>query len=133
MSRHTDRIQVFKLVFQTEFQGREDMLSLLEEYFEENLTDKDNRTFIENEYRGVLDNLEKIDDVINKSAINWSVERIDKADLSILRLAVYEILFSDVPGRVAANEAVELAKEFSADKSPKFINGILGKVIGDRK
>ncbi|MCD8157809.1 MAG: transcription antitermination factor NusB [Clostridiales bacterium] len=133
MSRHTDRIQVFKLVFQTEFQGREDMLSLLEEYFEENLTDKDNKAFIENEYRGVLDNLEKIDDVINKSAINWSVERIDKVDLSILRLAVYEILFSDVPGRVAANEAVELAKEFSADKSPKFINGILGKVIGDRK
>lgn len=133
MSRHTDRIQIFKLVFQTEFQGKKDMISLLGEYLDENLSEKDNRSFIENKYMNILDRLEDIDGIINKTVIGWSVDRLDKVDLSILRLAIYEILYSDIPGKVAANEAVELAKEFSTEKSPKFINGILGKVIGENR
>ncbi len=133
MSRHSDRTHVFKLVFQTEFQGVEDIVDFLEEYLDENLKQGDNRDFIKEEFLGIAERLDKIDDVINKNAIGWSVERIDKVDLSLLRLAVYEILYSEVPGKVAANEAVELAKEFSSEKAPKFINGILGKVIEEAK
>ncbi len=133
MSRHTDRIHTFKLIFQTEFQGSEDMLSFLEEYLDENLSEKDNRDFIRKEYLEVLRNLKTIDEIISRCAIGWTLDRMDKVDLSVLRLAVYEINYSDVPDKVAANEAVEIAKEFSDDKSPKFINGILGRVIGEKK
>ena len=80
--------------------------------------------------KGILEHKTEIDEAINTYAEGWSVERIAKVDIAILRLAVYEILFAeDIPNRVAVNEAVELAKEFSSDKSPSFINGILGKVV----
>ncbi len=131
MSRHDDRVHVFKLVFQTEFRGVEDMKEGLADYMAENLSEGDNAAFIEQEFLGIAEKIHELDDIINKMAIGWSVERMDKVDLSILRLAVYEIRFTDIPGKVAANEAVILAKEFSSDKAPGFINGILGKVLKD--
>jgi len=78
---------------------------------------------------GVLKNRDAIDDTIRKTAPAWPLEQIAAVDRNILRLAIYEILIDNrVPMRAAINEAVELAKEFGGENSPKFINGVLGSV-----
>ena len=86
-------------------------------------------SFMESLYFGVYEHLNKIDELIEKYATNWTFSRIAKVDLSILRLAIYELKYTDVPQKVAVNEAVEIAKIYSTEKSPKFVNGILGSVI----
>ncbi len=73
-----------------------------------------------------------INSLINSNAKNWSVDRIAKVDLAILKLAIAEIIaIDDIPQKVSVNEAIELAKIYCDDKSPKFINGILGSVISE--
>ena len=77
-------------------------------------------------------NKEKIDELINKYAKNWSVNRMAKVDLSILRLAICELVFvEEIPSKVSINEAIEMAKLYCDDKAPKFINGILGSVVNE--
>lgn len=78
---------------------------------------------------GVQQNLSGIDEKISEAAVGWTIERMPKVDISILRNAVYEMLFSEgTPVAVAINEAVELAKVYCDERSPKFINGLLGKI-----
>ncbi len=132
MSRHVDRTHVFKLVFQIEFRGAEEMTKELEEYLDENLTGRDDRAFIEKEFLGVVENMAEIDNAIKNAAIGWSLERIDKTDLAIMRIAAYEIMYCDIPDAVSANEAVLLAKEFSGNKSPGFVNGLLAHIIKEK-
>ena len=131
MSRRTARKHIFNVIFQSEFNQEielKESLAMYREEFED--YEQGDENFIETELKGILEHKSEIDDAINNYAEGWSVERIAKVDIAILRLAVYEILFAeDIPNRVAVNEAVELAKEFSSDKSPSFINGILGKVV----
>jgi len=80
---------------------------------------------------GVLQNRQKLDDVIRRFAPSFSVEQMAAIDKSILRIAIFEVLFDNkVPIKVAINEAVELAKAFGSDNSPKFVNGVLGSVVG---
>lgn len=91
-------------------------------------------TFLKDIITGTYQNLSEIDKELNESAEGWTVSRMGKVDRNILRLAVYEILYSDdIPIEVAIDEAVELAKEFLADKSPKFINGVLGRVVSKQE
>lgn len=71
----------------------------------------------------------KIDAMIAKSAPAWPIEKINKIDLSILRLATYEMLTSEIPSKVVIDEAVELAKEYGGESSPSFINGVLGSIV----
>lgn len=80
---------------------------------------------------GVRENCTAVDAVIVPSLANWRMERLGKAEKMILRLAVYEIRFADekVPAGVAVNEAVELAKLYGDDAAPKFVNGVLGKIV----
>lgn len=144
MSRRTAREHIFKMTFQTEFHKEGEIDEALEHYRQniesvydespdevEHLTNADMK-FMKNEIQGIIENIGAIDDTINRYAEGWDTSRIDKVDLAILRLAVYEILFADdIPNKVSANEAVELAKLFSSDKSPMFINGVLGKVISN--
>lgn len=81
----------------------------------------------------VLENLEKIDKIITKSAPAWPIEQIAKVDLAILRLAIYELLFGKTaPFKVIIDEAVELAKEFGSETSPGFVNGVLGTVVKNK-
>ena len=80
---------------------------------------------------GVLENKENIDSMIRKFAAAWPLEQIAIIDRNILRIGIYEILFNNVPPKVAINEAVELAKAFGSDNSPKFINGVLGSVYAE--
>lgn len=80
--------------------------------------------------KSILAKSEDIDKQITKSAPKWPIEKINKIDLAILRLAIYEIEFDkEVPVKVAINEAVELAKEFGGENSPGFVNGVLGDII----
>ena len=80
--------------------------------------------------QGVVNKREGIDKIIVKSAPEWPIAQISKVDLTILRIAVFEIIFAEtVPAKVAIDEAVELGKEFGAEKSSKFVNGVLGTVV----
>ena len=85
--------------------------------------------------KGTAEKLEEIDALIGKYAINWDVKRMPGIDRNILRMAVYEMRFAEekVPVNVAVNEAVELAKMFGTDKSARFINGVLGKLMREEK
>jgi N utilization substance protein B len=92
-------------------------------------TSKETEEFAQALVRGVIENRERIDDIIRKTAPAWPLEQISVVDRNILRLAIYEILIDNkVPMRAAINEAVELAKEFGGETSPKFVNGVLGSV-----
>lgn len=80
--------------------------------------------------KGVTDNLDELDRIIEKSAPEWPVNQIAKTDLEVLRLAIFELYIArNVPPKVAIDEAVELAKEFGGENSSKFINGVLGTVV----
>ncbi|MGX4614134.1 transcription antitermination factor NusB [Clostridioides difficile] len=89
------------------------------------------KKYINTVCKALKENHDKIDELINKYAKNWTVDRMPKVDVSILRLSVCEILYLDTPNKVSINEAVELAKIYCDDKSPKFINGILGSVVDE--
>lgn len=94
---------------------------------------KENELTIET-VKHVIGNLEEIDKFVAKSAPKWTVEKINKMDLAILRLAVYELMIEkDKPPKVIVDEAVEIAKEYGSDSSFSFVNGALGKLIEDQK
>lgn len=129
MIRSELREHVFKTLFQIEFNEREDMPEHLQLYFEslENAKESD-MEYIQGKYEAVIEKLPEIDGLLNEKTTGWKTARMNKVDLTILRLAAYEILFDeDVPTKVAINEAVELAKRFSSDEGPSFINGVLAK------
>lgn len=77
----------------------------------------------------IVADLESIDSQIHEAAPEWPISQINKVDLSVLRLAIFEIKHQKIPYKVAIDEAVELAKEYGSDNSPKFINGVLGTVL----
>ena len=92
------------------------------------LTDTD-KTFVENLTFGVVDRQNELDDIIGRYAQGWALNRLAKVDLTILRMAVYELMYMrEIPVGATINEAVELAKRYAEEKSSAFINGILGSV-----
>ena len=130
MSRKSDRRHAFKLVFQMGFYDPFEPKEKIELYFAEieNTSELD-RAFIEQEVLGVVANRETIDARIGAAATGWDVPRLSRVDLAIMRLAAYELCHvTDIPRKVAINEAVELAKTYSTDEAPSFINGVLGKI-----
>lgn len=129
MSRRELREQIFKLLFRVEFNSLEDMSEQEQLFFEDEdaAQDKD-ADYISNKYHMIQQKLPEIDEALNEKAEGWNTARMSKVDLTILRLAVYEIRYDDsVPTSVAINEAVELAKKFGQDASSGFVNGILAK------
>ncbi|MCJ7855440.1 transcription antitermination factor NusB [Lachnospiraceae bacterium NSJ-143] len=132
MSRTNARKNAFYLVFQHDFVGAEGMDEAKDVFYSENEDiDDTDRNFINSAVNGTLENLESIDAVISEAAKGWTIERMAKVDLAILRLAVYELKFSSLtPEKVVINEAVELAKKYSSDNAPAFVNGVLGKIAG---
>ena len=131
MSRHKLREQVFKLLFRIEFNDSVEMEEQKELFFttsDVETTEEESR-YIEEKYQAVVDKLDKIDELISSNAKGWSIDRMSKVDLTILRLGVYEMIFDyTIPEVVALNEAIELAKEFGQDQSYSFINGVLAKL-----
>ena len=99
----------------------------------EGLDEEDRRT-IEERFRAVCGKVPEIDAILNATAKGWKTDRFGSADLAIMRVAVYEMLFDEkIPEGVAINEAVELAKQYGGDESPTFVNGILGKISAESK
>jgi len=130
MSRRALREQLFKLLFRIEFNSIEEMQEQCGLFFEDidNPVEEKDAEFIKQRYEKVMEHLEEIDAMINEKTKGWTVERMGKVDIAIIRLAVFEIVFDeDIPTSVAINEAVELAKKFGQDASASFINGILAK------
>ncbi len=132
MGRRELREQIFKLLFRIEFNKLEDMPEQEKLFFEEEenvATEKDEK-YIVNKYEDIVSKLDVIDEMINKEAKGWETTRMGKVDLTLIRLAVFEIKFDDeIPTGVAINEAVELAKKFGQDSSPSFVNGVLAKLV----
>lgn len=130
MSRRELREQIFKLLFRIEFNAKEEMQEQVGLFFEEeeNQADVSDTAYITEKFQKVYDKLEEIDTALNEKVEGWNTGRMGKVDLTILRLAVYEIMFDEeIPTGVAINEAVELAKKFGQDTSPSFVNGVLAK------
>lgn len=136
MNRREARKNAFYLVFQIGFHQTEELEQMKELFFEQGEQEipKEQKEFILKEVEGTKTHLSEIDEIITKKSKKWKKERISKIDIAILRLAIYEIYFSqEIPNSVAINEAVELAKEFGTEQSPAFVNGILGNIVSEKE
>lgn len=140
MTRAQIREDIFKLLFRIEFNSLEDMQEQLALFFDQpQISEEGEDTdaqipaadadYITQKYEKIVAKIPELDALIDSAAKGWKSSRLGKVDLTILRLAVYEVKFDeDIPVGVAINEAVELAKKFGQDESPSFINGILAKL-----
>ncbi len=114
--------------------GNQDMQKQAKEYLEERKIKGQKAEFALNLFNGVLSHLEEIDEAIkNHLSKDWEFERLDNVDKAILRLGVYEILFTDLAYQVVINEAVEIAKLLSAANSTRFINGVLDRIAKEKE
>lgn len=129
MTRRQIREQVFKMLFAVDFHDAEE-LQTQEGLFDDDLTSSEKeRDYILERYRNIVEKIGEIDEMINSVSEGWKTRRMAKVDLTLLRLAVYEMKYDeDIPVKVAINEAVELAKQYGTDDSPAFINGVLAKL-----
>ena len=131
MTRRELRENVFKMLFRVEFHEENEMagqLGMLDDEFE-NIKEED-FAYINNKCNDIIAKIPEIDAAINASTTGWKTTRMAKVDLSIIRLAVYEIKYEeDVPEKVAINEAIELAKLYGTDNSASFVNGVLAKFV----
>ena len=147
MTRRELREHCFKLLFVTAFYPREEVDEQIEEYFGEPLeTDDDpegtgevvhdpamdvfDGGYVREKVLKIVEKVPELDEEIGRVAEGWSVRRMGREELTILRLALYEIKFEDdIPEKVSVNEAVELAKKFGGNESPAFVNGVLAKLV----
>lgn len=131
MSRSELREHVFRMLFRIEFNNEAEMSEQEELYFEllDEVSEKD-QEYILNKYRAIKEKVGEIDGILNQLSEGWKTTRMNRVDLTILRLATYEFKWDEeVPTGVAINEAVELAKKYSSDQGPSFVNGVLAKVV----
>ena len=126
ITRREERETVFKLLFSASFRPDEDPSDILREYEEDN--EKTCSEYIRNTFFGALSSIGDSDVRIEADSKNWKASRLSSVTSSLLRLSIYEMLNTDVPPKVAINEAVELAKQYGGDESPSFVNGILGEI-----
>ena len=130
MGRREIREQIFNMLFRVEFYAQEDLTEQYE-LFAEDLPEirPADLEYIENKIKKIEEVLEDIDTAVNAVAEKWKTSRMGKVELTVIRLAVYEMRYEeDIPVSVAINEAVELAKKFGGDESSRFVNGILAKL-----
>lgn len=130
MSRSELREHVFRMLFRIEFNNEEEMKEQESLYFKllDEITEED-QEYIIDKYSKIVEKMEEIDGLLNQISEGWKTTRMNRVDLTILRLAVYELKWDEtVPTGVAINEAVELAKKYSSDSAPAFVNGVLAKV-----
>ena len=126
--RRKARVVALQTLFEFDLAGHEPE-RVLAQRLEETPLPPDGEEFARQLVRGVLEHLPAIDEMIQEAAPLWPLEQMAKIDKNILRLAIYEIVFdTKVPVKAAINEAVELAKMFGSDSSPKFVNGVLGSI-----
>lgn len=129
MTRKEARNQAFVLIFEKSINNDslEDIIEAAREC-RDFLEDEDGYTL--KVFKGVFENLEEIDDTISKNLTGWTINRISRVSLAVLRLAIYEIMFmEDIPNAVSVDEAVELCKTYSVQDDAAFVNGVLGTVV----
>ena len=147
MTRREMREHCFKILFGVEFYPTEEIKTQVEQYFDapeeddvaENGTEEIvhnvemkevDRTFLTDRVEGIVGKIPELDARIDEVVQGWKTSRMGKVELTILRQAVYEMQYdSEVPSKVAINEAVNLAKKFGGKDSPAFINGVLAKLV----
>ena len=132
-SRHLSRSIVLQSLYEWDFyEKKPDSLSrILEKNIKEFAVGLDDLDFIRNLAKGIEDSYQYIDEIIIKTAPEWPLEQINMLDRNVLRLGLYELLYSnreEVPPKVAINEAIELAKVFGGESSGRFVNGVMGTV-----
>jgi N utilization substance protein B len=130
LTRREIREHIFLMLFRKDFYNGQDLLEQLEMYLSQ-LQEPTNEeaSYLNSRLLAILDKLDSIDGMLSEAASGWTLSRMGKVELTILRLAVYEMHFDDdIPVKVAINEAVELAKIFGGDDTPGFINGVLAKL-----
>lgn len=133
MSRKLARETVMQVLFQMEIQEEYDM-KIAENFIQGVIDSKNDKRFIDEIVHLFIDNKEEIDRNIEENLKGWKFNRISKIDLSILRVAVTEILYrEDIPFKVSINEAIELAKKYSEDESANFINGLLASLVSKKE
>ncbi len=127
MSRKKSRETLFTMVFELCFHSSEE---IDEEFFSLHELDEENKKFVLSMYEGIKENFSAITDIVSKNLKDYTVDRIFKIDLAILITAIYEIkYYQKTPVNVVINEAVELAKKYSTEKSYGFVNGVLASVV----
>ena len=134
MKRTETREQAFRLIYSIEIQKDMDE-EQVELFLQENgIEEKAEIDYVKEVFVGIRENKEEIVTLIqNNLKEKWSVDRISKIDLAILKVAIYELVFSKLPYKVVINEAVELAKKYGYDNSKSFINGILASIVKEKK
>ncbi|MCF6460096.1 transcription antitermination factor NusB [Clostridium sp. Cult3] len=132
MGRKYARESTMKLLYQMEINSdfSETVVNI---FFENNVFDEGEKAYIEGAINTIVNNLELIDSHIKQNIEGWEIHRLARVDLSILRIAIYEIMYrEDIPIEVSINEAIEISKKYSTVESSKFINGVLGGFVKSR-
>ena len=131
MNRSAIRELTFRLIYSQEIQKSEDIDEQIELYLEANeITDESAIEYIKDVVKGIKNNQEEIEKKIQKNLkADWKIERISKVDLSLLKLAIYEIKYKEIPYKIIINEVVELSKRYGEEQSKNFVNGILASIV----
>ena len=131
MKRSAIRELTFRLIYSLEIQKAENLEEQIELYLECNeVEDEEAKEYIKDAIFGINEHIEEIQELIEKNIkADWKIDRISKIDLSLLKLAIYEIKYKEIPYKVAINESLELAKKYGEETSKNFINGILASVV----
>ncbi|OZU90007.1 N utilization substance protein B [Virgibacillus indicus] len=125
MNRHTAREKAFQILFQLDINDNEPKTAI-----QDFLETEETNEFLAALVEGVSENKNEIDNIIDEHLENWTLKRIAAVEKTILRIATFEIKFiNDIPVSVSINEAIELGNSYGDDKSGKFINGVLSKII----
>lgn len=132
-NRHLSRTIALQTLFAWDFNGKngQNTESLMRDNFINFAPDFNDGGFVGELVRGVIGHLEEIDKIIINHATEWPLDQITTIDRNVLRLGLYELLYTEIPPRVAINEAIEVAKNFGGDASGKFINGVLGAIYNE--
>ena len=134
MQRSAMRELAFKFIYGLEVQKSVDDMEQLDYFVESNeISDENVIDYLKNIQNGLIENSQELNSLIEKNLKEkWTMDRISKINLSLLKISIYEMLYKDVPYKVAINEVVELAKKYSDDSSPVFINGILASIVKEK-
>ena len=135
MKRSAIRELTFRLIYSLEIQKAENIEEQIEIYLEcEEIVENDAKEYIIDAVKGIEEHKEEINNLIRKNLkADWTLERISKVDFSILKLAIYEIKFKNLPYKVAINEALEIAKKYGETSSKNFINGIQASIVKEEQ
>lgn len=133
MNRTEVRELAFKILYSNEIQkdiDEEQIKMLLED---NNIEEKEAEKYVKTTFEGIKENINEIQELIQSNLKEkWTIDRISKIDLAILKIAIYELVFTKLPYKVVINEAVELAKKYGEDSSKSFVNGILASIVKEK-